>query len=73
MVTAKVYSHKDEVCLCNKPQGFGMRSWRYSMLVDNGEIVKQFVEEGQIMRAMNDPFEVSDAKTMLNFIKENAG
>tara|TARA_Y100000592_G_scaffold52027_1_gene82272 strand:- start:520 stop:1053 length:534 start_codon:yes stop_codon:yes gene_type:complete len=59
--------------LVNKPaQGFGMRSWRYSMLVDNGEIVKQFVEEGQNNSSDdNDPFEVSDAKTMLNFIKGN--
>jgi peroxiredoxin len=61
--------------LVNKPlQGFGMRSWRYSMLVDNGEIIKQFVEEGQNNASDDDdPFEVSDAKTMLDFIKSNAG
>jgi len=61
--------------LVNKPaQGFGMRSWRYSMLVDNGEIVKQFVEEGQNNSSDDaDPFVVSDAKTMLDFIKSNAG
>ena len=51
--------------LVDKPkQGFGMRSWRYSMLVDNGEIIKQFVEEGQNNSSDDtDPFEVSDAKT----------
>jgi len=61
--------------LVNKPgQGFGMRSWRYSMLVDNGEIVKQFIEEGQNNSSEDDdPFVVSDAKTMLDFIKSNAG
>ena len=59
--------------LVSKPaQGFGMRSWRYSMLVDNGKIIKQFVEEGQNNSSSdNDPFEVSDAKTMLDFIKSN--
>jgi peroxiredoxin len=53
--------------LVSKPaQGFGMRSWRYSMLVENGEIIKQFVEAGQNDSSSdNDPFEVSDAKTML--------
>lgn len=51
------------------PEGFGLRSWRYSMLVDNGEIVKQFIEPGQMDGATEDPFEVSDAQTMLNFIK----
>ena len=57
--------------LVNKDHlGFGMRSWRYSMLVNDGEIVKQFVEEGQNNSGDDDdPFEVSDAKTMLEFIK----
>ena len=61
--------------LVSKPkQGFGMRSWRYSMLVDNKEIVKQFVEKGQNNASDDDdPFEVSDAKTMLDFLKQNAG
>ena len=40
------------------------------MLVDNGEIIKQFVEEGQNDNSDDDdPFKVSDADTMLNFIK----
>mgnify|MGYP003959747709 FL=1 len=49
--------------------GFGMRSWRYSMLVDNGEIVKMFSEEGYGDNIGTDPFEVSDADTMLNYLK----
>jgi peroxiredoxin len=61
--------------LVNKPkQGFGMRSWRYSMLVDNGEVVKVFEESGKNNASDdNDPFEVSDADTMINYLKENAG
>ena len=55
------------------PQGFGKISWRYSMIVDDGKIVKQFVEQGQMDGATEDPFEVSDAQTMLNYLKENAG
>lgn len=49
--------------------GFGMRSWRYSMLVDNGEIVKLFAEDGHVDNCPTDPFEVSDADTMLAFLK----
>ena len=45
--------------------GFGLRSWRYSMLVDNGEIVEMFVEPGKEDNCPTDPFEVSDADTML--------
>jgi peroxiredoxin len=57
--------------LVNKPkQGFGMRSWRYSMLVDNGEVVKQFIEPGKNNNSDDDdPFTVSDADTMLKYIK----
>lgn len=49
--------------------GFGMRSWRYSMLVENGEIIKLFAEDGHIDNCPTDPFEVSDADTMLAFLK----
>ncbi len=48
--------------------GFGKRSWRYSMLVKNGVIEKMFIEPD----VPGDPFEVSDADTMLNYINPNA-
>ena len=58
--------------LVNKDHlGFGERSWRYSMFVDNKEIVKVFEEEGKNNSGMDkDPFKVSDADTMLNYLKE---
>ncbi len=56
--------------LVNKDDlGFGKRSWRYSMLVKNGVIEKMFIEPDQ----PGDPFEVSDADTMLNHINPKAG
>ncbi len=48
--------------------GFGKRSWRYSMLVKDGTIEKMFIEPEK----PGDPFEVSDADTMLNYINPNA-
>ncbi|OUR66915.1 peroxiredoxin [Marinomonas sp. 42_23_T18] len=50
--------------------GFGMRSWRYAMYVENGTISKMFSEEGFQDDAPADPFEVSDADTMLNYLKQ---
>lgn len=41
--------------------GFGKRSWRYAMLVRDGVIEKMFIEPEKD----GDPFEVSDADTML--------
>jgi len=52
--------------------GFGMRTWRYSMLVDDGEIKKIFSEPGKQDNAPDDPFEVSDADTMLAYVKSTA-
>jgi len=49
--------------------GFGMRSWRYSMYVEDGEIKKMFVEPGHDDNCPIDPFEVSDADTMLTWLK----
>jgi len=48
--------------------GFGKRSWRYSMLVKDGQIEKMFIEPD----VDGDPFEVSDADTMLNYINADA-
>lgn len=48
--------------------GFGKRSWRYSMLVRDGVIEKMFIEPDKA----GDPFEVSDADTMLNHINPQA-
>jgi glutaredoxin-like protein len=48
--------------------GFGNRSWRYSMLVKDGIIEKMFIEPDQ----PGDPFEVSDADTMLNYMAPSA-
>ena len=49
--------------------GFGERSWRYSMLVEDGTITALFSEPGMSDNCPTDPFEVSDADTMLNHIK----
>ncbi len=50
--------------------GFGERSWRYSMYVVDGVIQKLFAEPGFTDDCPTDPFEVSDAQTMLNYLKE---
>lgn len=51
-----------------KDLGFGDRSWRYSMLVKDKVIEKMFIEP----EVEGDPFEVSDADTMLNHINSDA-
>ena len=54
-----------------KNRGFGQRSWRYSAVIIDGIIEKEFVEPGLVEDSDPDPFEVSDAETMLAYLKEN--
>ncbi len=48
--------------------GFGDRSWRYAMIVNNGVIEKMFIEP----EVDGDPFGVSDADTVLKHINPEA-
>ena len=50
--------------------GFGTRSWRYSMYVEDKEIIKIFSEPGQSDNCPDDPFTVSDVDTMLEYLKQ---
>jgi glutaredoxin len=49
----------------NREAALGLRSWRYSMVVANGTIEKMFIEPD----VPGDPFEVSDAETMLKYLR----
>jgi peroxiredoxin len=51
--------------------GFGMRSWRYSMVVEDKRIIKLFSEPGKSDNCPDDPFSVSDVDTMLEYLKQS--
>ncbi len=59
--------------LVSKPrQGFGLRSWRYSAYIDNGEVKVMFVEPGKNnLSEDNDPFHVSGVETMIKYLNDN--
>lgn len=54
-------------------QGMGLRSWRYSMLAEDGAIVKIFAEPGFSDNPPGVPVQVSDAETMLNYLRTRQG
>eukprot|EP00960_Hanusia_phi_P028860 747626-Hanusia_phi.AAC.1 len=56
-------------CTWDSERGFGERSWRYSMVVNDMKIEKLFIEGGAVVQNSGpDPFEVSDADTMLKYL-----
>jgi len=56
-------------------RGFGERSWRYSAVFNNMKIEKLFIEGetgAPVQNSGPDPFEVSDASTMLEYLMSTA-
>ncbi|MGF6176506.1 peroxiredoxin [Ensifer sp. 4252] len=49
--------------------GFGMRSWRYAAVVDNGVVVQWFEEEGYSDNCDSDPYGVSSPQNILETLK----
>jgi len=56
-------------CVWDSERGFGERSWRYSMLVNDMKIEKIFTEKPLTQNDPEDPFEHTSAETMLAYLK----
>lgn len=49
--------------------GYGDRSWRYSMVVENGIIQKIFSEEGMCNNPETDVYDITQPKNILDYLK----
>lgn len=49
--------------------GFGMRSWRYAAIINNGSIEKVFVEDGFEDNCESDPYALSSPQNILENLK----
>ncbi len=63
------FSEKIGMLVKRSSNGMGMRSWRYSMFVDDCKIVEMFVEPGFADNPPGVPVQVSSAETMLDFLR----
>ena len=48
--------------------GFGYRSWRYAVVINNGEVEKLFAEAGIEDDHGEDPYEMSKPETVLKYL-----
>ena len=56
--------------LCQKrDKCFGQRSWRYAMIVNDGNIEQMFVEPGKIDDSAEDPYGESSPENVLKYLK----
>jgi peroxiredoxin len=51
--------------------GFGIRSWRYAVIVDNGRIEQWFIEPGMTDEAEDDPYGETSPQNILEWLKKN--
>lgn len=52
--------------------GFGMRSWRYAMVVNDGNIEKFFEEPGRTDNAAGDPYGETSPENVLSYLERVA-
>ena len=52
--------------------GFGMRSWRYAMVVNNGTIEAWFEEPGREDDCPTDPYGETSPENIMNWLNSNA-
>ena len=59
--------------LVNKENlGFGLRSWRYALIIENCEVIESFIEPGFKDNAEDDPDGVSSPQNILKFLREES-
>ena len=63
------FSRKMGMLVTKENLGFGMRSWRYALIADDLKIEKVFVEPDYGDNCPTDPFSVSDADTVLAYVR----
>ena len=51
--------------------GFGIRSWRYAVVVNNGKIEKWFIEPGKTWNAQEDPYGETSPENILKWLRSN--
>lgn len=51
--------------------GFGMRSWRYACVVNNGKIEQWFIEPGKTDNAEDDPYGETSPENIMAWLKAN--
>ncbi|MBD22750.1 MAG: hypothetical protein CL572_03700 [Alphaproteobacteria bacterium] len=55
-----------------KNLGFGSRSWRYAVIIDDSRIVESFVEPGFDDNYNDDPYEMSSPQNILKYLNQNS-
>ena len=65
------FTEKMGMLVCKDNLGFGSRSWRYAMVVDNGMIEQFWEEPGRCDNADDDPYGETSPENVLEYLQNN--
>lgn len=65
------FTEKMGMLVCKDNLGFGSRSWRYAMIVDNGTIEQFWEEPGRCDNADDDPYGETSPENVLEYLQNN--
>jgi len=63
------FTQKMGMLVCKDNLGFGNRSWRYAMVVNDGVVEQAFVEPGMEDNCPTDPYGVSSPETVVAYLE----
>ena len=66
------FTRKMGMLVCKDNLGFGMRSWRYAMIVDNKEIEQMFIEPGFEDNCGEDPYGETSPENVIQYLQTAA-
>lgn len=61
-----------DMCVCKDDVGFGVRSWRYAIIADNGRVDKIFMEPGMEHNCPTDPYGETSPERILEWLNAYA-
>ena len=65
------FTRKMGMLVEKKNLGFGDRSWRYAVIIEDCKIVESFIEAGFEDNCEDDPYEMSSPQNILKYLNEN--
>lgn len=67
-----VFTNQMDMIVSKDNLGFGLRSWRYAAIIDNGVIEKWFIEPGKDDNVEEDPYGETSPERILEWLKAYA-
>ena len=64
-----VFTNQMDMIVSKDNLGFGLRSWRYAAIIDNGVIEKWFIEPGKDDEHAEDPYGETSPERILEWLK----